>query len=454
MTNRLGKSVTFWSIANNCALALQGLVVLPVQLRHLSPEEIGLWYSFVAMSSLVVMVCQGGITPTIQRFASYLHAGAQQLHAHGVPPACSSGPNWPRIAEFSVNVNRIFAMLSAVGMLLLTAIGLAIISLQVHDAQLRCTVYGAWLVQIAAIGVLIPAAGQTALVQGAGGMLLSQRRLLVARLIAPIATVGSLLAGLGLFSLGIGILAMAIIQWLTHRNVLPKSGSATGRTTSWREDGRALWPTTWRFILVIFGAWMITVSGTLIVGAFSGLADAGRYGLSLQALQFASLVSATWMSAAMPRICSLRASGDTDDLHRLFKARWVSAIGTYLFLVCGLACFGDWLLSSIGSKVSLIPLDMLLVFSLIFLLELNHGALCAGFLMSANQVPFVASAIYSGVSVMLLGVILAIWSGNGIWSVIIAQGAVQLAYNNWHWPLQVVKELSSSRPSLGRPPAE
>ena len=77
---------------------------------------------------------------------------------------------------------------------------------------------------------------------------------------------------------------------------------------------------------------------------------------------------------------------------------------------------------------------MIATMALIYLLELNHGPLCAAFLMTENQVPFLPAALGSGLAIVAIGLVLAAHTSLGVWSVIIAQGVVQLTYNNWKWP--------------------
>jgi O-antigen/teichoic acid export membrane protein len=345
------------------------------------------------------------------------------------------------VASFAASVERLFRLLALGGMALLALIGFTFIAMRVEDPGLRQQALVGWTVQILAIGILIPAAGRTALIQGAGGMLTSQRRLLVARLTAPGVIVAGLCCGLGVISLGLGTLTMAVVQWLSHRRCLPKAAAVTSPTSTWREDLAAMWPTTWRFTLVTLGAWMITISGTLILGAWVGLREAGQYGLSLQVLQLCTTVAAVWMGAAIPRMCTLRAAGDAGGLRRLFTTRWALGLTTFVVLAALVLMCGQSMLRLIGSTTQLLGPTVLATLVVILLLELNHGPLCAAFLMTGNQVPFVPAALASGLAIVAGSIALAAGTTLGVWSVILAQGSVQLLYNNWRWPVLAFGQL-------------
>jgi hypothetical protein len=77
---------------------------------------------------------------------------------------------------------------------------------------------------------------------------------------------------------------------------------------------------------------------------------------------------------------------------------------------------------------------------LISALEHNH-AVSAGFFMADNKIPFFIPSLLSGGATVLLLFIFLYFFNLGIWGLILAPGIAQLAYQNWRWPLMVIKEL-------------
>jgi O-antigen/teichoic acid export membrane protein len=442
--------LSFFGFANTAAIACYGLVVLPFQARYLTPAAMGVWYSFLAMGSLAIVISQGGITPTVQRFASYFYAGARQMQGDGVPPAITAGPNWIGIISFKKSVNKLFYMLAIGCMALLSCIGYLFIHFRIADSALMNQAAIGWTIQVISIGLIVPAAGLTALVQGAGGMLASQRILLLARLSAPGMVLVGLINGYGVISLGLGTLSMAILQWVGHFWYVKKIWPAEERLSVYtkhvfRQDIHAMWPTTWRLVTVMLGAWLINSVNVILISVFLGLSMAGQYGLSHQIITFISGVSAVWMSNAIPGLCQLRSLGKIQETHSVFLQRWRRGIATYILGTLLLVTFGQQLMVFIGTTTNLLPISMLIVLSLIYLLELNHGPLCASYLMTANSVPFVPAAIISGVSIVVLGLTLFKFTDMGSWAFIVAQGIAQAAYNNWRWPSLVYKEITTNR---------
>ena len=92
--------------------------------------------------------------------------------------------------------------------------------------------------------------------------------------------------------------------------------------------------------------------------------------------------------------------------------------------------------------------EVLLMMAAIWLLETNHSA-CAGAIATGNTIPFLNAAVFSGLGICIFS-LMAGWMGLGVWAIMLAQGIVQLAYNNWKWPSVLYGELKITRNDLGR----
>ena len=137
----------------------------------------------------------------------------------------------------------------------------------------------------------------------------------------------------------------------------------------------------------------------------------------------------------------LRVSRDLAGLRKLFLKRQAFLVLVLLAGMLLVAFAAQPLLSSIGSRVDLLPTPLLLLLGLAPMLEANHSN-CGLVITTNNNVRFVAPALLSGLGVALLAMLSA-WAGYGIAGVAISQGIVQLAYNNWKWPLVLWRELQN-----------
>jgi hypothetical protein len=61
--------------------------------------------------------------------------------------------------------------------------------------------------------------------------------------------------------------------------------------------------------------------------------------------------------------------------------------------------------------------------------------------LTKNEVPFFKAALFSGAFTIILLFVFLKYTDFGVWGLLLAQGIVQGCYQNWKWPMVVVKEL-------------
>src|SRR5689334_17996727 len=82
--SRVVRTAVAWSFLATALRFGSALFVLPIILRTVPSEELGLWYVFLSFGALATLV-DFGFAPTISRVTSYLWAGAQELRPYGLP---------------------------------------------------------------------------------------------------------------------------------------------------------------------------------------------------------------------------------------------------------------------------------------------------------------------------------------------------------------------------------
>ena len=74
-------------------------------------------------------------------------------------------------------------------------------------------------------------------------------------------------------------------------------------------------------------------------------------------------------------------------------------------------------------------------------LEGNH-TIFSTVIVTANKVPFVAAGLISGAVIGIFMYLALRFTSLGLLGVVMSQGVVQLAYNNWKWPKYVLADLN------------
>ena len=83
MKIQITKKDIIWSYASHILQTGSGVFLLPIILNKLSPEELAIWYVFLAITALVTLL-DFGLLPTIMRNISYIFSGARELSKEGV----------------------------------------------------------------------------------------------------------------------------------------------------------------------------------------------------------------------------------------------------------------------------------------------------------------------------------------------------------------------------------
>jgi O-antigen/teichoic acid export membrane protein len=205
---------------------------------------------------------------------------------------------------------------------------------------------------------------------------------------------------------------------------------------------RLLWHNSYRMGIVQLGAFLIQRSSLLLASSFLGLSVAASYGMTMTVLLTITAVGMVIMQVSIPKISALQ-SGNAQGEDLVKKYGEVLLISWFFYIVSAilLISFAPLFLSLISAKTQLLDTGLLVFSCVIFALELNH-TIAATYLTTTNRVPFVMPAILSGVSIVLLGLVLVQWLGVG--GLLLSQFIIQLAYNNWKWPLEVQRLLDRS----------
>ncbi len=410
------------------------LVTLPLALRTIPTQELGLYYTFLGFISLV-QILDFGFGPTLARFASYAAAGATTFSSRGLPEITESQEtNHNLLRELALSSRSLYLALCAVCLLLLLIPGTIYIADQIALAKLSSNLIGCWLVMSVACAVNIGASFWGFLLNGVGQVRTEQQVTFFSQIFGIVITGIALMLGWGIWSYAWALLLVGFGSRMAFRLFFLRATKM--QTLSWREWGSLkvlgnLWPMAWRQGVVVVGAFLILRANTLICTTKLGLEETGRYGLTLLLLSTLAAIGFAPIMVALPRLNQFRIKQKTPQLIRLFGVRLYLGMALFLMLSIIAVLAGPAVLHFIGSKTSILSPGASLLLIAIIGLE-QHHSFYACIVLSENENPFMIPAIISGIAVVIGAWFLAgIW---GIMGILVAQAVVQLAFNNW-WPI-------------------
>lgn len=447
MLGAIGKREVVWGYAAQMLNIGAGVLLLPFVLRYLAADEVGLWYVFLALASLAQLL-EFGFQPTIVRQSSYVHAGARGLQAHGLPTGTGGEVDLQLLADLVAASRRIYRYVALGAAVVLWGIGSAyLVTLAPADRALGPLIV-AWLVFSAGAVLNFYFGYFNGLLQGRGQVTAANQVIVVGRGALVVFAIPLLIAGYALYGLAVAFLASAVVGrvfaarafYATARRDSEYLRSHAGDSS---RLARTLWGSAWRLGLTQVGAFLVLRANIFVASTFLGLSAAAAYGLSLQLFSVLSSLAMVLASLLLPRMNALRVVGDRDGLRRAYCTgllfAWIAfSVGGTLVLAAG-----PPILARIGSNTALVSGPWLALLFVIFLLELNHSV-SATYITTGNRVPFVAAALVSGLGIVALSIALVHLTSLQVGALVLAQGLVQLAYNNWKWPYEVARELQCS----------
>lgn len=437
----------FWAYGAQLLNVGAGIVLLPVTLRHLSADEMGLWYLFIALAALAQLL-EFGFQPTIARQSAYVYAGAGTLQAHGLPTAPTAGASLDPtlLAGLFFSARRIYRLLSLGAATVLFVAGSAYLLWLPNSHLQPADVVLPWLLYAGGAVVTFGTGYYGGFLQGRGEVATASKSLALSKTLMLAASVPLLVGGYGLLGLGVSNLVAALLYRLVTRRlflrrdrpetvfILRRPGSASPGLTT------LLWKSAWRLGVVQLGAFLILRANLFIASVHFDLRTVAAYGLTLQLAGLLTTLATMLTSLLVPRMSALQAQGRTEELRTVFSSALLGAVLFYLAGAGAILAFGPPLLRSLGSHTTLLAPPLLSLLLLVLFLELIHSV-SATYLTTLNTVPFVNAALLSGAAIVLLGVALTAYSALGLASLVLSQGIVQLAYNNWKWPREAARHL-------------
>lgn len=415
--------------------------IMPVALRTIEPQHLGLWYVLVALGGLSTLA-DLGFSQTVGRFAVALTSGEGWVSKFGIASPTTEGAVRLNFRSFINAAKKIHMSAALVSTLILLA------AAQVtYFADKQSSAHG-WQTQAAFWMFLVTTAYSVyskwlpSVLTGLQEVTYVAKQTVLGTLAYLVVTTCALVLDGGIVALALG---QAVQPLLTNFRLNSRMHERTAcfPNDGGRDESRilsVLWPNSWRVGVVMLGAYLINNANILIASRFLTLEETASYGLSMQLFTILTTIAYMLVQARMPEISALRQVPNIAAICPLFGRQLIFALGIFILGSSVILLVGDLCLILIKSQTSLLPPTILAFMAVYRLLEFHHGAF-AMLVMSGNRVPFVLPSIVSGACIIVLSLWLAPISG--VWGLLIAVAGVQALFNNW-WPVKLGLETIDS----------
>jgi O-antigen/teichoic acid export membrane protein len=445
----INKKDVLWSYFSQFFNLVSGLLILPLILRMLSEDEIGMNYLMLTIGSLVTLL-DFGFAPQFGRNISYIFSGAQELKKEGIIiPKSKSAINYKLLGTMICTAKYVYRILGVIVIFFLLSFGTLYIY-TVTDGFLKVN-YSLliWIIFSFSTFFNIYYSYYISLLSGKGMIMESNKAMMYSKLCYVLLSVILLFFGFGLLGITIsGLISPFIHRYFSYKFFFTKDLiNIINQYKIHRKDIHDLFKTIWfnskKLGLVTLGAFAISKFSLFIAGLFLSLPVIASYGLMMQITGVLSGLSTTLFITYQPKISFYRIQENSKSLINLFS---FSMFVFYLIFLAGSLVFlfaGPSFLELIKSNATLPSLSVLFIYLVVSLLEANHS-LFATVILTKNEIPFVKPALISGFFIAIGSYVFLKYTNTGLLGLVLIQGGCQLVYNNWRWPLYICREFNIS----------
>jgi O-antigen/teichoic acid export membrane protein len=442
----IGRKDVVWNFVATFMRVASGVIVLPLVLRLLPSQEVGLWSIFITIGSLATLL-DFGFSNSFTRNVTYIFSGVKTLMKEGYVPVDVDDKtiDYGLLKSVIAAMRRYYGILAVIFLFVFVAISPYYLTNVLKDYKgNKHEILIAWLTYGVLVAYQLYTYYYGSLLSGRGQVKRVQQIIIIGQTARITTAVVFLLLGYGIISLVIAQFVSDVVnRVLCYYSFYDKDIKQQLKTATVIRVGevmKIMTPNAVKIGLTTVGGFLITKAIILIGPFYLSLTDIACYGITKQMIDLIISLGFLWFGTYYPKITLHRVSNDMVQIKRMYLKAKISLI--FVFIVCGLGLIfvGPTLLTLIHSKTHLLPAVMTLVFLLIAFLETNHG-LAAQMLLTKNEVPFASASILSGVATIALLFISLKFTSIGIWGMILAPGIAQICYQNWKWPLVVIKDL-------------
>ncbi len=444
-TIHLSKKDVIWGYIAQFFSIASGIITLPLILHILSKEEIGMNYLMLTIGSLVALF-DFGFAPQFGRNITYIFSGAQILKKEGIETNCNKEVNY-RLLSTMINTARfVYRRLAFFVLFFMLSIGTMYIYKVTAGFSNIHNSFIIWIVYSISTFFNIYYTYYSSLLTGKGLIMESKKAMIYSKSAYIILTTVFLLLGWGLLGVSLANLISPFVNryisyhYFFTKDLKQKISSYHITKKEEVELFKIIWYNAKKLGLVFIGSYAITKFGMFLSGLYLSLSDVASYGLLIQLVGLIGGIASTLFSIYEPRFSALRVTRQK----KLLLKDFAFSMGIYycIFFIGSLCLvfIAPSALALIKSNANLPSISLVILYSIIILLEGNHSNFST-IIVTGNSIPFMWVSLITGGLIALFSYLTLTFTHLGLLGLILAQGIVQLSYNNWKWPQVVCKEL-------------
>lgn len=449
---QIGRADVMWNYAATFLKIAAAVLLLPLIVRMMPAETVGVWTLFMTITSFVSLF-DFGFNPSFTRNVTYVFSGVRELKATGYAPLSEDNitVDFGLLKGMILTMRWFYMRVSVLVFSLLITFGTWYLHTVLrHYAGGHAEVYSAWCLLCAISTFNLYTQYYDSLLQGKGLVKRSKQIVIGGQTVYLVIAIVLMLSGQRLVAIvAAQASSVVIVRLLSYRSFFTASMKKALNEATPCPKGivlQAIYPNAFKVGLTVLGGFAVSRSAIVLGSLYLPLEQIASYGITMQFIGIISALATIYTTTFTPVISQSRLQNNLTAIRNIYLKGKVLLICTFISGGTVLICLGDWTLSIIGSHTFLMQNQLTLIALLITFLENNHGV-AGAILLTGNEVPFFKASLIAGAVTIVLLLIFLSFTKLNLLGLLLAPGLAHL-YNNWKWPYEVRKQLKISSQGL------
>ncbi len=312
-----------WVLANKLLAVAKGPITLFFIVSFLTPEEQGIWYTFLSLGALTVFA-EMGFTAIITQFVSHEYAHLREQNGFLVGN-CD-------------NIDKLITLIRYALKFYLVVVPFAIVILyfvgKYFFVGVNSTVFLLWTLFSITGGIQLLVSLLQSIVKGFDKVALVEKNIFVGSFMSPMLSWILLYFGFGLSTLVIAnvisfILMLALLYVKTKKIFFQILKHKIKTQYKWFNEIVKL---QWKYAVSWISGYFIFQYMTPMIYKYEGVIIAGQFGLTVSLVRTISAISGSWLDTKVPKMNILIAHKDRYSLDILFFKNTIIGFGVFIFI--------------------------------------------------------------------------------------------------------------------------
>lgn len=443
----IGRKDLYWNYLATFLRIASAALLLPILLKKMPTEMVGIWTVFTSIYSFVILL-DFGFNPSFTRNVTYVFSGVKNLQTIGFEQANSNeSVNYSLLKELIKTMKYFYSRIALIACFFLLTIGTYYIHTILKSYQgSHSEIYTAWVLLSIINCYTLYTFYYDSLIQGKG-MVMRDKKINVIGQLVYLSLAGILIYfDFKLLAIIIAqVVSIVVVRILLYQSFFTKEMKLNldnANTLQNQNILKIIYPNAVKIGLTAVGGILVTKSSLIIGSLYLSLEEIASYGITMQLIGVIAGVSTIYIATFQPKIVNFRVQNDNKAIRNIYNKALLIMLGTYIIGGIGLIVVGPKILQFINSKTLLIATPLLVLAIVASLIETNVS-MSGTILLTKNYVPFFKASIVSGVSI-LLGLLLCFnLFEYGLYILFLVPIIITIFYQGWKWPFEAYKDLKT-----------